>query len=105
MPARWAKWLDAPAPLTPKSTEEDQPADPSELPDEIRDIVDSGGVDPREWVAEWIEELLSLSVGVVAQRYVARRMGVGEGGLGRGKKRVEELIDDNAGEAARAGVI
>jgi hypothetical protein len=29
-------------------------------------------------VAEWLEESLSLAVGVVAQRYVARRMGVGE---------------------------
>lgn len=105
IPARWVRWLDAPTPLTPKSGEEEQATDPNQLPDEIKDIVDSGGVDPREWVAEWIEELLSLSVGVVAQRYVARRMGVGEGGLGRGKKRVEELIDENAGEAARAGVI
>lgn len=105
MPARWVRWLDAPTPLTPKSGDEEQPAELNQLPDEIRDIVDSGGVDPREWVAEWIEELLTLSVGVVAQRYVARRMGVGEGGLGRGKKRVEELLDENAGEAARAGVI
>jgi hypothetical protein len=32
-------------------------------------------------------------------------MGVGEGGLGRGKRRMEELVQDNAGEAARAGVI
>ena len=56
------------------------------------------GVDPREWVAEWMEETLSLAIGNIAQRYVARRMGVGEGGIGRGKQR-EELI---SGEAARA---
>jgi hypothetical protein len=47
-----------------------------------------------------MEEILSLSVGIVAQRYVARRMGVGEGGLGRGKRRAED--DDISGEAARA---
>lgn len=107
VPARWIRWLDAPTPLTPRSGDEDTP-EPSQLaslPDEIRDIIESGGVDPREWVAEWIEELLSLSVGVVAQRYVARRMGVGEGGIGRGKMKMEDLVQENAGEAARAGVL
>ena len=54
------------------------------------EIIQSGGVDPREWVAEWMEELLSTAVGVVAQQYVAKRMGVGEGGIGRGKQRAEE---------------
>ncbi|KAH7196610.1 maintenance of telomere capping protein 1 [Fusarium flagelliforme] len=104
IPARWVQWLDTPAPLTPHSGEEGDVSD-ANVPDEIRDIIESGGVDPREWVAEWLEELLNLSIGTVAQRYVARRMGVGEGGLGRGKKRMEELVQDNAGEAARAGVI
>ena len=64
----------------------------------IREI---SGVDPREWVAEWLEEMLSLAVGIIAQRYVARRMGVGEGGIGRGKRR-EEIVDSGGGEAARA---
>ncbi|KAI8684898.1 hypothetical protein NCS57_00157200 [Fusarium keratoplasticum] len=104
VPARWVQWLDSAGPLTPRSGEE---GDVSEIniPEEIRDIIESGGVDPREWVAEWLEELLNLSVGIVAQRYVARRMGVGEGGLGKGKRRMEDLVQDNAGEAARAGVI
>ncbi|KIH93192.1 hypothetical protein SPBR_02613 [Sporothrix brasiliensis 5110] len=75
------------------------------VPDEIREIIDSGAVDPREWVAEWIEETLTLAVGVVAQRYVARRMGVGAGSIGRGKRPVDEILADNAGEAARAGII
>jgi hypothetical protein len=100
--------LDAPTPLTPRSADDEAQEDAPELshlPDEIRDIVENGGVDPREWVAEWIEDVLSLSVGVVAQRYVARRMGVGEGGLGRGKKKLEELVNENAGEAARAGLL
>lgn len=105
VPARWISWLDAaPTPLTPRSGEEDGHMELNYLPDEIREIVESGGVDPREWIAEWIEEILSLAVGVVAQRYVARRMGVGEGGLGKGKRRVEDLVQDNAGEAARAGL-
>lgn len=86
-PQRWANWLDA------------SPEKGTELPESIREILESGGLDPREWVAEWMEETLQLAVGVVAQKYVARRMGVGEGGLGRGKRRAEE--EGIGGEAAR----
>ncbi|KAF4976262.1 hypothetical protein FZEAL_7051 [Fusarium zealandicum] len=104
VPSRWVQWLDAPTPLTPRSGEEGEVSEIS-VPDEIRDIIEGGGVDPREWVAEWLEELIDLSVGIVAQRYVARRMGVGEGGLGKGKRRMEELVQEGGGEAARAGII
>jgi hypothetical protein len=117
IPAKWVKWLDAPSPLTPASStspshqktsffgnDKEQYQSPN-LPEEIAEIIESGGVDPREWVAEWVEEVLSLGVGVVAQRYVARRMGVGEGGIGRGKARMEEVLGDGGGEAARAGLI
>jgi hypothetical protein len=117
MPAKWIRWLDAPSPVVPTS-----PVSPSHqqnsifggsgdhyqgqnLPEEIAEIIESGGVDPREWVAEWVEEILSLGTGVVAQRYVARRMGVGEGGIGRGKARMEEVLGEGGGEAARAGLI
>ncbi|KAF2023270.1 hypothetical protein EK21DRAFT_81319 [Setomelanomma holmii] len=96
-PLKWAEWLDAPA-----NTETDSEEQP--IPAEIRDIIATGGVDPREWVSEWMEETINLSVGIVAQRYVARRMGVGEGGLGRGKAR-EEIVEAGGGEAARAGII
>ncbi|KAI4869707.1 maintenance of telomere capping protein 1, partial [Hypoxylon rubiginosum] len=118
IPAKWIRWLDAPAsPLTPassgggegnvgesSSSEGQQGLELANVPDEIREIVEGGGVDPREWVAEWVEEALTLSVGVLAQRYVARRMGVGEGGLGKGKQKAEALIQQGAGEAARAGL-
>lgn len=87
-PQKWAAWLDASA------------ASSDGLPESIQSIISEGGVDPREWVAEWMEEVLALAVGVVAQRYVARRMGVGEGGIGRGKRRAEE--EGVGGEAARA---
>ena len=93
VPQKWIRWLDAPSSTSDSSDQA--------LPEEIAEIINTGGVDPREWVAEWIEELLVLSVGVVAQRYVARRMGVGEGGFGRGKGR-QEAIESGAGEAARA---
>ncbi|WPH00885.1 Hypothetical protein R9X50_00371700 [Acrodontium crateriforme] len=93
IPVQWAHWLDAPNTTSSES-------DPAGLPTSIQDIIAAGGVDPREWVAEWMEEVLALGVGVVAQKYVARRMGVGEGALGRGKQRVED--HGIGGEAARA---
>ncbi|OAL57441.1 hypothetical protein IQ07DRAFT_617700 [Pyrenochaeta sp. DS3sAY3a] len=96
-PSKWVEWLDAPA-NTEVEGEEPQ------LPQEIQEIINSGGVDPREWVSEWMEETINLGVGIVAQRYVARRMGVGEGGLGRGKAR-EAIVEAGGGEAARAGII
>lgn len=106
VPAKWIHWLDAAAaPLTPASGAEDAFEPPFErVPEEIREIIEGGGVDPREWVAEWVEEVLSLSIGVVAQRYVARRMGVGEGGLGKGKQKLESVLEDGGSEAARAGI-
>lgn len=118
VPAKWIKWLDAPPTLTPASSgtpaqqksgffgsESEGGYQAAHLPEEIAEIIESGGVDPREWVAEWVEEVLSLSTGVVAQRYVARRMGVGEGGIGRGKARMEDVMGEGGGEAARAGLI
>jgi hypothetical protein len=95
VPQKWIEWLDAVSPDNPDAGSKPQ------LPPEIQDIIMSGGVDPREWVAEWLEEILSLGFGVVAQRYVARRMGVGEGGIGRGKVK-EDIVESGAGEAARA---
>lgn len=105
VPAKWVRWLDTNTPLTPKSGDEEPTYADVAVPEEIRGIIDSGAVDPREWVAEWIEETLSLAIGVVAQRYVARRMGVGEDSLGKAKRKMEELVYENAGEAARAGAI
>lgn len=105
IPLRWVRWLDAPTPLTPVSESEQAGPEALNVPDEIRDIIEGGGVDPREWVAEWVEETLSLAIGVVAQRYVARRMGVGEGGLGKGKQKIEAVVQEGGGEAARAGLI
>ena len=92
LPEHWISWLDSSA--SPEEAE-------TSLPPEIADIVNSGGVDPREWVAEWVEEAITLSVGVVAQRYVAKRMGVGQGGLAKGKAR-QEALESGGGEAARA---
>jgi len=94
IPGQWIEWLEASG-----SAE-------GLLPESIAEILESGGVDPREWVAEWVEEALILAVGIVAQRYVARRMGVGEGGVGRGKMKADKgagvSVESGGGEAARA---
>jgi hypothetical protein len=96
VPAQWLEWLDAPS------------GGEGTLPESIEEIVGSGGVDPREWVSEWVEETLTLAIGVVAQRYVAKRMGVGEGGARKGKEILrpnagqEDVIEAGGGEASRA---
>ena len=93
LPQKWIGWID----------NDPMSGGPAlgNLPEDIQEIINDGGVDPREWVSGWVEEVLALGIGVLAQRYVARRMGVGEGGLGRGKAR-QAVIDAGAGEAARA---
>ncbi|KAK2768398.1 hypothetical protein FQN54_000253 [Arachnomyces sp. PD_36] len=123
LPKKWIDWLDAPAPeqsshTQPKpTTSSEHPADEEQeeeeeeeyytpsLPTPIAEIIEAGGVDPREWVADWIEESITLGVGVIAQRYVARRMGVGEGGVGKGKGVMKgeraSVVESGAGEAAR----
>ncbi|OGM49074.1 hypothetical protein ABOM_002321 [Aspergillus bombycis] len=103
VPQKWIDWLDAAVPAT-----EDPAADDmwhrAPVPEDIAEIIESGGVDPREWAAEWIEEALTLAIGIVAQRYVARRMGVGEAGAAKGKMRAEQasVVESGAGEVARA---
>ncbi|KAG0633653.1 maintenance of telomere capping protein 1 [Tuber brumale] len=92
LPAQWLEWLDAPPPAD---------AAPGEwaVPDVIRNIIDIGGIDPREWIVEWVEEAVGLAVGVVAQRYVAKRMRIGDSGSHDGLKGKEV---SSGGEEARA---
>lgn len=82
-PAKWGEWMDSSF---------------DDLPQDMQMGLANGAVDPREWIAEWMEETLALVVGVVAQGYVSKRMGVGEG-LGKGKERVKRV---ELGEEARA---
>lgn len=95
IPVQWVEWIEAPSTGVEGA-----------LPESIEEIIESGGVDPREWISEWIEETISLAVGIVAQRYVSKRMGVGEGGIGKGKMRADrpasETVEGGGGEAARA---
>lgn len=105
IPKKWIDWLDAPAPEADPN--DGTGAVQSTVPEAIAEIIENGGIDPREWVAEWVEDALTLGLGVVAQRYVARRMGVGEGGVGKGKMKAEKAekestVESGAGEVARA---
>ncbi|KAL4793642.1 maintenance of telomere capping protein 1 [Aspergillus venezuelensis] len=107
IPHKWVNWLDAssqPAPAPAPNTESESDMPRATVPEDIAEIVEGGGVDPREWAAEWIEEAILLAVGVVAQRYVARRMGVGESAASKGKMRAEQasVVESGAGEVARA---
>ncbi|KAJ5308902.1 hypothetical protein PENANT_c013G07449 [Penicillium antarcticum] len=104
IPRTWIDWLDESAPAPENPDVEDAHMARVVVPAAIAEIIESGGVDPREWVSEWIEETLSLAAGTIAQRYVARRMGVGAGGAGKGKMRAEQssTVESGAGEAARA---
>ncbi|EPQ65240.1 Bgt-1477 [Blumeria graminis f. sp. tritici] len=112
LPAQWIKWLDASNPTQTIPSEsflerkDVKSLDNSNiLPEEIAQIIEDGGIDPREWVAEWVEEILSLVTGVLAQRYIARRMGVGDNTIGKGRVQTEEVLKGGGGEAARATLI
>ena len=58
MPLRWAQWLDGEKLKSLEASDEEE------------------SVDPKEWVKDWIKQSLNLSIGVLAQEYVIKRMGV-----------------------------
>ena len=60
-PLRWAQWLDGEK-LRNVRNEAVEEEDES--------------VDPKEWVKDWIRQGLNLGVGVLAQEYVIKRMGI-----------------------------
>ena len=64
-PLQWAEWLDSPDSAFDTSSKDNTDSSSTSMP-----------ADPREWVIDWVEEGLGLSVGVVAQTYVSKRMGL-----------------------------
>lgn len=60
-PLRWAQWLDG---------------EQLKLNDAGDVELDLDNVDPKEWVKDWIRQGLNLGVGVLAQEYVIKRMGI-----------------------------
>lgn len=67
-PLQWAEWLDSPDSAFESGS--------TNATDESDSKSTSISADPREWVIDWVEEGLGLSVGVVAQTYVSKRMGL-----------------------------
>ncbi|KAI5293369.1 hypothetical protein KEM55_007142, partial [Ascosphaera atra] len=121
IPRKWIDWIEAKSSsrreqkqqsaLSEKQPEDQQHEQPhtSTLPDDIADIIEAGGVDPREWAADWLHESLALGVGILAQRYVARRMGLGEGSSASRRDNLKAgpstVIESGAGEMARTGIM
>lgn len=62
MPLRWAQWLDGEKLKSLEEGEEEEEEEES--------------IDPKEWVKDWIKQGLNLSIGILAQEYVIKRMGV-----------------------------
>lgn len=60
-PLRWAQWLDG---------------EQLKLNDAGDVELGLDNVDPKEWVKDWIRQGLNLGVGVFAQEYVIKRMGI-----------------------------
>ncbi|RKF57758.1 Maintenance of telomere capping protein 1 [Erysiphe neolycopersici] len=114
LPAQWIRWLetisrklnvsDTSSPPNLKSSffKKEPEESQDDLPEEIADVIQSGGVDPREWVSEWIEETLCLSTGILAQRYVARRMGVREEDASKAQAKMKQVLRDDDKEASKA---
>lgn len=68
-PLKWAKWLDGSAVKDEKKQEEGgdgttTSATPSE--DE--------GIDPSEWVVDWVNRGLDMTFGILSQSYIIKRM-------------------------------
>lgn len=76
-PVQWAEWLDSPDDAFPGAASSNPAGRPGSSSDASAGA-DSATFtpDPREWVIDWVEEGLGLSVGVVAQTYVSKRMGL-----------------------------
>lgn len=69
-PVKWVGWLEGESDW--KSKQEKETA---KNVAETEDEDEEEEVDPSDWVKEWVEDGLFLSLGVVAQNYVIERMG------------------------------
>lgn len=70
-PAKWIHWLEGGSVL--RKEHENQQEHDSDQGD--GDDEEEEQIDPSEWVQDWVEDGISLVLGVVAQNYVVERMG------------------------------
>ncbi|KAH3675536.1 hypothetical protein WICMUC_002625 [Wickerhamomyces mucosus] len=61
LPIKWANWLDGSIAKTSEEIKEQEEKEE--------------GIDPAEWVKNWVDDSLSLSFGILSQSYVVERMG------------------------------
>jgi hypothetical protein len=66
-PIQWAKWIEY-------NDEKPEKKDSQKKEEEEEEDTDDE-VDPAEWVKDWIDQGLALTIGVLAQEYVVKRMG------------------------------
>ncbi|CUS24632.1 LAQU0S18e00716g1_1 [Lachancea quebecensis] len=74
-PQRWADWLEGTSELKSKQDAIQDRESKRDTAERADSADDSEGIDPSDWVKEWVEDGLSLAFGVVAQNYVIDRMG------------------------------
>ncbi|QLL33792.1 hypothetical protein HG536_0F01170 [Torulaspora globosa] len=73
-PMKWVGWLEGESNWKPKHARE-QPKEEDASSGAAAEDDEEEIVDPSDWVKEWVEDGLFLSLGVVAQNYVIERMG------------------------------
>ncbi|KAM3161648.1 Maintenance of telomere capping protein 1 [Lachancea thermotolerans] len=74
-PQRWADWLEGTSELKSKQDAIQDRESKRDAVERTDSADDAEGIDPSDWVKEWVEDGLSLAFGVVAQNYVIDRMG------------------------------
>lgn len=71
-PLKWAQWLTT---NTIQGKNENTTTDKQKQEEKTQED-DEDGIEPADWVKDWIKDGLALSFGVLAQSYVTKRMGL-----------------------------
>lgn len=69
-PLKWAKWLDGSAVKDEKKGEEEE----KEEGDNTTATSEDEGIDPSEWVVDWVNRGLDMTFGILSQSYIIKRM-------------------------------
>ncbi|OWB74752.1 hypothetical protein B5S31_g4571 [[Candida] boidinii] len=70
-PLKWAKWLDGSAVKDEKKGEEEEE---EEEGDNTTATSEDEGIDPSEWVVDWVNRGLDMTFGILSQSYIIKRM-------------------------------
>ncbi|KAK6199943.1 maintenance of telomere capping protein 1 [Scheffersomyces amazonensis] len=76
-PLKWAKWLDGEDRDVFKNEGEGEGEGEGEQDENnTENLPEDLGIDPSEWVKDWIKQGLNLSFSVLTQEYIIKRMGI-----------------------------